>query len=298
MLQLEPKSPDFELIVGENPELKRLASGFGFTEGPLWKGDWLLFSDIPNNRLVELRLKNEGPEVLTFRYPSGNANGNTHDHEGRILTCEHSNRRVTRTEKDGSVEVIASSFEGKRLNSPNDIVVDQKGAIYFTDPTFGLPNRSEGKELAHQGLYRVDPSTLQIDLLVEDLQLPNGLAFSPDGELLYVDDSEMHHMRVFNVAQDGSLTGGEVFADLRGQPNEVGVPDGMKVDIKGNIYCTASGGLWVLNSNGDHLGRIVCPEIPANCGWGNEENRTLFITARTSVYSIELKIPGNFTTFD
>ena len=295
MLKLDKKSPDFDLIVGESPELRRIASGFGFTEGPLWRGDRLLFSDIPNNRIVDLRLKDEGPEVFTFRYPSGNANGNTQDRQGRILTCEHSNRRVTRTEEDGSITVIASSFEGKRLNSPNDIVVDCKGFIYFTDPTFGLPNRIEGKELAHQGLYRVDPVTFQIELLVDNLKLPNGLAFSLNEESLYVDDSELHHIRIFNVEKDGSLSGGEVFAELKGTPEEIGVPDGMKVDTEGNIYCTARGGLWVLNSNGGHLGRMIFPEIPANCGWGGKDNKTLFLTARTSVYAINLEIPGNFT---
>ena len=292
MLTLDQRHPDFEAIVGAEPAMERIAAGFGFTEGPLWRGGHLLFSDIPNSRIVRWEPKEEGPEVTTFRHPSGNANGHTLDRQGRLLSCEHSTRRVTRTEPDGTLTVLASSFEGKRLNSPNDVVVAPSGAIYFTDPSFGLPNRTEGKELDHQGVYRIDPDSGELTLLIADFDLPNGLAFSPDATRLYVDDSAEHHIRAFDVAADGSLSGGEVFAALPGKEGEIGVPDGMKVDIAGNIYCTAQGGLWVLNASGELLGRIICPEQPANCGWGGDDWQTLYLTARTGIYRVRLNVPG------
>ena len=292
MLTLDQRRPEFEAIVGPEPAMERIAAGFGFTEGPVWRGGHLLFSDIPNSRIVRWEHKEEGPEVTTFRHPSGNANGHTLDHEGRLVSCEHSTRRVTRTEPNGPVTVLASEFEGKRLNSPNDVVVAPGGAIYFTDPPFGLPDRTEGKELRHQGVYRIDPATGELALAAADFDLPNGLAFSPDASRLYVDDSAKHHIRVFDVAADGSLSGGDVFADLTGNEGEIGVPDGMKVDSAGNVYCTGQGGLWVFEPGGAVLGRIICPEQPANCGWGEDDWRTLYLTARTGVYSIRLNIPG------
>ncbi len=292
MLTLDQRHSDFERIVGDDPTMERIAAGFGFTEGPLWRGDHLLFSDIPHSRIVRWEQQPEGPEVTTFRAPTGNANGHTLDRQGRLVSCEHSARRVSRTEADGSVVTLADAFEGKRLNSPNDVVVRSDGALYFTDPPYGLPNMTEGKELAFQGVYRLDADGSGPHLVVDGFERPNGLAFSPDESRLYVADTPRSHVRAFDVAADGSISGGEVFAELRGKEGEIGGPDGMKVDVEGNLYCTAQGGVWVLTAGGTVLGRIILPEQPANCGWGGDDWRTLYVTARTGVYRVALQVPG------
>ena len=292
MLMLDRRHPDLEHIVGDDPVGERIAAGFGFTEGPLWRGSHLLFSDIPNSRIVRWEQKAEGPELTTFRTPSGNANGHTLDRQGRLVSCEHSARRVSRTEADGSVVTLADAFEGKRLNSPNDVVVRNDGSLYFTDPPYGLPNLTEGKELDFHGVYRLDFDGSGPHLLVDDFDRPNGLAFSLDESRLYVADTARHHIRAFDVAADGSISGGDVFAVLRGNDGEIGGPDGMKVDVEGNVYCTARGGLWVVSGGGTVLGRIILPEQPANCGWGGSDWTTLYLTARTGVYRVELQVAG------
>jgi gluconolactonase len=286
--RFEPAYPTFSHLV---PMLDRVATGFGFTEGPVWRGDDLLFSDIPNSRTVCYRPGYGGAEITTFRHPTGNANGLTLDHDGRVLACEHSGRRVSRIDHAGKVETVADSFEGKRLNSPNDVVVRSDGSIFFTDPPYGLPRHTEGKELPFNGVYRVDPSGA-IRLLVDDFERPNGLAFSPDGRTLYVDDSARHHLRAFDVAADGSLSNGRVLAELKPGPGERGVPDGMKVDQEGNIYCTGAAGVWIFDRNGRFLGRIVTPEVPANLAWGDADWQTLYITAQTSLYRIRMSVSG------
>lgn len=281
---------DHELrrLVREDAPVERIAAGFRFTEGPIWRGDHLLFSDIPASRIVRWREAPEGPEVVTFRAPSGNSNGLTLDHSGRLIACEHSTRRVTRTEADDSLTVIAERYQGRRLNSPNDVVVADDGSIYFTDPPYGLPNQSEGRELPFNGVFRVTEAGLT--LLVDDFERPNGLAFSPDRKTLYVDDTARHHIRAFRVDSSGGLSGGEVFAELRS--SEPGGPDGMKVDVEGNVYSTGSGGIWVFAPTGRKLGRIVLPELPANVAWGGPDWRTLFATARTGVYRLRVEVAG------
>jgi gluconolactonase len=286
--RFEPAYPTFSHLV---PMLDRVATGFGFTEGPVWRGDDLLFSDIPNSRTVRYRPGYGGAEITTFRHPTGNANGLTLDHEGRVLACEHSGRRVSRIDYAGKVETVADNYEGKRLNSPNDVVVRSDGSIFFTDPPYGLPRLTEGKELPFNGVYCVDPSGA-IRLLVDDFERPNGLAFSPDERTLYVDDSACHHLRAFDVAPDGSLSNGRVLTELKPGPEERGVPDGMKVDQEGNIYCTGAAGVWIFDRNGRFLGRIVTPEVPANLAWGDADWRTLYITAQTSLYRIRMSVPG------
>ena len=288
--EFESKDSAFQRIVGDKPKLEHLATGFGFTEGPIWGDDHLLFTDIPNSRIVRYDMAEEGPCVTTFRYPSGNANGMTRDAQGRLVVCEHSNRRVSRTESDGSITVLANRYEGRRLNSPNDLVVKSDGSIYFTDPPYGLPGQSQGKELDFQGVFRVSPDAQTLTLLVSDMERPNGLAFSPDESLLYIADSAKKHIKVFNVELDGSLSGGSVFVEM--DSDEPGVPDGMKVDVEGNLYSTGPGGLWVFDPAGKLLGRIMPPQIPANCAWGGDDWKSLYMTARTGLYRVRLNIPG------
>jgi gluconolactonase len=271
--------------------LDQIATGFIFTEGPVWRGSDLLFSDINNSRTVRYQPLPEGPAISTFRTPSGNANGLTLDHEGRLLACEHSGRRVSRVDHKGKVETIADNFEGKRLNSPNDIVVRSDGAIFFTDPPYGLPYLTDGKELPYNGVYRVDKNG-KIDLLVDDFERPNGLAFSPDERSLYVDDSQLGHIRRFDVAADGSISGGRVWAELKAGPGEGGVPDGMKVDREGHVYCTGPAGVWIFEPTGRYIGRIMTPEVPANLAWGDADWSTLYITAHSSVYRLRMNVPG------
>jgi gluconolactonase len=275
-----------EAILEENTQVEKVASGFEFTEGPLWHPQgFLLFSDIPANTIYQWT-PNKQPR--TFRRPSGNANGNTFDREERLITAEHGNRRVSRTEKDGTVVTLASQYEGKRLNSPNDLVVKSDGSIYFTDPPYGI--NSEQEELGFYGVYRLAPDGT-LTLLVKDFVRPNGIAFSPDEKTLYVNDTEKGHIRVFDVKPDGTLENGRIFAELK-DPSQKGVPDGMKVDEAGNVYSTGSGGIWVFSPSGNLLGRIEVPEVAANIAWGDRDFKTLYITASNSLYRIRLKIPG------
>jgi len=284
---LEIKSEAFPRLFPDGATPERVATGFRFTEGPVWIAEQksLLFSDIPGDRIYELAADGR---VMTFREPSGNSNGLTRDQKGRLITCEHGNRRVTHTEEDGSITVLAESFRGKRLNSPNDVVVKSDGAIYFTDPSYGI--EPEEQEQPVQGVYRLSPDGQELSLVTQDLARPNGLAFSPDEKKLYIDDSQCRHIRVFNVREDGSLSGGSIFHDMNvGAP---GSPDGMKVDLEGRVYCTGAGGVWVFDNAGKHLGTIVMPEKPSNCAWGDEAWHTLYITAETSVYKIRVNTPG------
>jgi len=275
-------------IVLDESKLERIATGFKFTEGPVWNAseDFLLFSDIPANRIY--KWPGNG-EVDVFREPSGNSNGLTYDKEGRLIICEHGNRRLSRIELDGTYTILADGFRGKRLNSPNDVVVKSDGTIYFTDPPYGI--RPEEQELPFQGVFHLDPDSGELNLVVADFDRPNGLAFSPDEETLYIaDSSSRRHVRAFDVRPDGALSGGRVFAEIRSELP--GNPDGMKVDVEGNLYVAAAGGVWIFSEDGDHLGVIRTPETPANCAWGGEDWRTLFITARASLYRIRLGIPG------
>ena len=267
-------------------EPDQLATGFKFTEGPVWHPDGnLFFSDIPAHRIFKLM-----PDVTSeiYREPSGGANGLTFDTQGRLIACEYHSRRVSRTETDGTISVLADNYGGKRLNSPNDVVVKSDGSIYFTDPFYGFPADQE-RELDFQGVYRIAPDGT-ISLLVDDFGVPNGLAFSPNEIILYIDDSRHQHVRAFDVLSDGSLANGRTMIDMTADAR--GAADGMKVDIAGNLYVTGAGGTWVISPTGEHLGTIVTPELPANCAFGGPDHKTLFIAARTSIYSIRLKIAG------
>ncbi len=290
-------------IVASAVRIEKLAGGFGFTEGPVWtRQGCLLFSDIPNN--VIFKWTPDG-NISEFRRPSGydgtdaapgaliGSNGLTLDPEGRVVVCEHGNRRVTRIEADGRVTVLAESYQGKRLNSPNDAVYRSNGALYFTDPPYGLAKRDEDpyKELPFNGVYCLAEEALR--LASTDLTRPNGLAFSPDERYLFVANSD-HERKIwmrFEARRDGALENGSVFYDAT-SARQPGVPDGMKVDREGNLYCTGPGGIWIFSPVGTHLGTIEFPEVPANCAWGDEDAMTLYVTARTSLYRIRLNIPG------
>jgi gluconolactonase len=278
-----------------------LASGFGFTEGPVWApGGYLLFSD-PNNNFI-YRWSPDG-QVSVYRTKSGYAgadiaeykqpgsNGLAFDREGRLTVAEHGNRRISRIEKNGMVTVLADRFEGQRLNSPNDLVYKSDGALYFTDPPFGLPNVFDDprKELAYRGVYRWSPEG-KLQLLTKELTGPNGLAFSPDEKFLYVtnwDTSNKVVMR-YGVNQDGTLSNGHVFFDMTSAPGEEAL-DGIKVDREGNLFVSGPGGVWILSPAGRHLGTIRAPELPANMAWGDGDGRTLYLTGRTGLYRIRLK---------
>jgi sugar lactone lactonase YvrE len=278
----------FESIVGSAAEVQKLAGGFQFVEGPVWHPDgYLLFSDIPANTIYRWVPGASGAEV--YRRPSNHSNGLTLDRENRLLACEH-DRRVSRTEPDGTVASIAERYQGRRLNSPNDIVCKSDGSIYFTDPPYGLPKQTEGKELDYNGVFRLAPDGT-LTLLDDTFVRPNGLAFSPDEKTLYVDDTAEMHIRAFDVLPDGTLANGRVFVDMR-EPGKDGVPDGMKVDVLGNVFCTGPGGIWVLSPEGEAVGRIEVPEVPANLAWGNADGKTLYITARTGLYCVRVKAGG------
>jgi sugar lactone lactonase YvrE len=300
MAPLEVYNPALHDLIAPDAPIERIAGGLGFTEGPVWRRTYLLFSDIPNKRIVRWRRQPEGPELTT--YATGMSNGLTLDRQGQVLAAEHDGRRVTRVAEDGSRTVLAERFEGKRLNSPNDILVKSDGSIYFTDPPYaiqpstpGMPRPAgwwtapiPGKELPYNGVYRLAPDgTLR--LLVDDFALPNGLAFSPDESTLYVADSAHGHIRAFDVRPDGTLTNGRILFEM--PSNDPGVADGFKVDLQGNVFSTGPGGVWVYRPTGERLGRIVLPELPANLAWG-EDGSVLFLTARTSVYRLPTKTRG------
>jgi gluconolactonase len=274
-----------QTIMSSNAKVEKLSSGFKFTEGPVWeRRGFLLFSDIGANTIYKWT---RAGQISAFRRPAGHSNGNTLDQQGRLITAEH-DRRLVRTEKDGTIMTLAERYQGKRLNSPNDVVVKSDGSIYFTDPPYGIGKEKE--ELGFYGVYRLS-SDGNLTLLTKEMVRPNGLAFSPDEKKLYVSDSEKGHIRVFQVKPDGTLSKGQVFAELPG-PKEKGVPDGMKVDVQGNVYSTGSEGVWVFSPSGKLLGKIFVPEVVTNLAWGDKDYKTLYITAATAIYRIRLNIAG------
>lgn len=275
----------------------RLCTGFQFTEGPVWipHDSCLLFTDIPSNRIHRWRPGADESEI--YREPSGNANGLTLDGSGNVLACEHSGRRVSRAPYDGSAETVVDSFEGKRLNNPNDLVVHSSGAIYFTNPWLGetlqqvMGDPDATQELDYQGVYRIGTDG-QLICIADDFVFPNGLAFSPDESTLYVNDSRTGQIRQFNEEADGSWREAQLLVDMTGSEG-LGVPDGMKVDADGRIWSTGIGGVWVLEPDGNLLGIIeLDDEHAANLNWGGDDFTTLFLTARTSVYSIDTAVRG------
>ena len=293
--RIEQLDPALEKIISASEPIQHLADGFGGpqgpAEGPLWwkEGGYLLFSDIHNNKRMKYL---PGTGVSLFQEPTNRANGLTRDVQGRLIACEHDSRRVTRQELDGSLTVIANSFQGRQLNRPNDVVVKSDGCIYFTDP-WTSPNAPEQWDLTFSGVYRVTPDLGTISLLIGDFVVPNGLAFSPDESVLYINDSRRGHIRASDLMANGTLAKqtDRVFVDLRG--DEPGVPDGMKVDTEGNVYCGGAGGLWIMDPAGKKLGRIV-HGAPAttNLAFGGGDWKTLYFTSRNHLGAVSVKIPG------
>jgi gluconolactonase len=295
--EFEVLDPRFRRLIQPNALLQKITGDCLWTEGPVYlpAADLLIWSDIPNNRMMRWA---PGMGVGVFRAPSNFSNGNTLDGEGRIVTCEHGGRRVTRTEHDGRVLELASRFEGKRFNSPNDVIVDSRGVIWFTDPDYGILGDYEGyradSEIGRCNVYCISPGDGRVQLVADDFIKPNGLAFSPDESVLYIADSGAthdengpRHIRAFDVARDGALLHSRVVIDM-----ERGVPDGFRVDEKGNIWTSAEDGVHCCTPAGILLGKISIPEVVSNLTFGGAYRNTLFITATTSVYALPLCVRG------
>ncbi|SCY73204.1 SMP-30/gluconolactonase/LRE family protein [Microvirga guangxiensis] len=288
----------FRRLVIPTARLEKLTEGCRWAEGPAYfpAGRYLVWSDVPNDRMM--RFDETSNAVSIFRNPSGYSNGNTVDRQGRLITCEHGNRRVTRTEHDGSITVIASHYEGKRINSPNDVVVKSDGSIWFTDPAYGIDSDYEGhkaeSEIGSCHVYRVDPQSGSVSVVADDFVRPNGLAFSPDEKRLYVADTGAthvadgpRHIRAFDVGENSRLTGGNVFATCTS-----GLFDGFRLDDAGRIWASAGDGVHCYESDGTLIGKILVPEVVANVVFGGIKRNRLYICATTSLYAIMLPVNG------
>jgi gluconolactonase len=284
--ELEALSPAFWKLVPKQAKLETVATGFGFTEGPVWdKSGFVYVSDEEINKIFRVYPDGHKEELIAL----GDPDGNTYDHQLRLIDTASVLRAIVRIAPDGKYTVLADHFEGKKLNSPNDVVIGPDGAIYFTDPTLDLV-KGETQEIPYQGVYRLDDSG-KVTLLTKDLTQPNGLAFSPDGKRFYVDDSAEKNIRVYDVRSDGTLENGRIFGEEKGSKGE-GVPDGMRVDRKGNIFVTGPKGIWIWDPQGHHIGTIAMPEQPANLAWGDAHYDTLYITATHGVYKLHTKTKG------
>jgi len=289
---VEVRDKRFESVVGGSVDFERLATGCIFTEGPLWhrREKYLLFSDMPGDHL---RRWSEKDGVTTFRKPCNKSNGLAWDLQGQLLACEHASSHLTRTEPDGRITVLASHHEGKELNSPNDLAVKSDGAIYFSDPSYGRMEhfgRPREPQLAFRGVYRLSPDGKTLALLASDFGQPNGVCFSRDERTLFVNDTEKQHIRAFDVQADGSVANSRVWAKTVGEG--AGAPDGMKIDSAGNLYSCGPGGIHVFAPDATCLGVIQVPEYTSNFCWGDDDLKSLFITASTSVYRIRIATPG------
>jgi gluconolactonase len=281
---------DLSNIIEAGSEFEQMATGFVFTEGPVWDSGYLYFVDIRTNLLCRMK---PGEDYEVVRRETGAGDGLTFDHNGNLLMCEGSHRRLTRTNKDtGRIEIIAERWNKLRLNSPNDVIARPDGTVYFTDPPWSV--KPEKRQLDFAGVYRISPDG-EVHMEADEMEFPNGLAMSADGSKLYVSNTRSNpYLNVYEVKSDGSLGKGERFADIPYGPNGTvdGVPDGVKVDESGNVFCTGTGGGWVFSSDGTKIGVIEAPELPANLGFIGEDRKTLVFTSRTSVYSIRVQIPG------
>ncbi|MFN0106279.1 MAG: SMP-30/gluconolactonase/LRE family protein [Bryobacteraceae bacterium] len=275
---------EFKKLFAPAAKVERLATGLQFVEGPVWMPTgFLVFSDIPAD---ELKRWDAAGGVQTFRKPSNNANGNTLDKSGRLVTAEHGAHRISRTTTDGAVETLIEKFEGKNLNSPNDVVIKSDGSIWFTDPDYGLSGRT--KEQAGNYVYRLDPSAKTLVPVVKDFDKPNGLCFSPDESKLYIADSgQPKHIRSFDVSKDGAVSGGAVFAKI-----DKGGPDGIRCDAGGRVWSSSGDGAQIFAADGRLIARILLPEAAANLTFGGRDGKTLFLTARKSLYMVPTKVRG------
>lgn len=284
--ELQSLSPKFWDLIDHDAKPETVATGFGFTEGPMWDAAGFLYvSDEIQNKIFRVYPNGKKEELISL----GDPDGNTFDRRHRLIDCASVLRAIIEVTSDGKYKILADHYDGKKLNSPNDVIVGPDGALYFTDPTLDLV-QGEKQEIPFQGVYRLDDKG-NLQLLTKDLSQPNGLAFSPDGKHLYIDDSKQKNIRVYDVAADGTLSNGRIFADETGGKGE-GVPDGMRVDQAGNLFVVGPKGIWIWDDKGNHLGTIVLPEQPANLTWGDTDYRTLYITATTSVYRLPMKTQG------
>jgi gluconolactonase len=291
-------------LIADDAEVEQLGTGFTFTEGPIWnkEGSFLLFSDMPGD---VRRRWDEAAGVSEIARPSNKGNGMTLDAHGRLIVCEHSTSSVVRIDPDGTGsgrEVLASHYEGKELNSPNDVIVKSDGSIYFSDPTYGrMPGFGveREQELDFQGVYRIGADGGEPQLLVDDFEQPNGLCFSPDESLLYINDTPRAHIRLFDVQPDGSIANGRVFAQGIGTGSlEKGdLVDGMKCDQRGNIWVTGPEGVWVFNPEGEHLGIVEIPENVGNLHWGGPDWKWMFVCASTGLYRFQTEVAGRREPF-
>jgi gluconolactonase len=294
----EVVDPAFNRLVRQGAQLRKLATGCVWAEGPCWfaEGGYVIWSDIPNDRILKW---SEREGMTVFRKPCNFTNGHTRDRQGRLVSCEHGGRRVSRTEPDGKVVTLVDRYRGKRLNSPNDVVVKSDGTVWFTDPPYGILSNHEGhqaeSELGQNYVFRLDPASGSLTIVADDFDKPNGIAFSPDEKVLYVADTGRshrpdgpHHIRAFDVGRDGRLSRSRVFAVI-----DPGMADGFRLDTHGNVWTSAGDGIHVFNPSGALLGKILIPErAVANCTFGGPDKTTLFITATTSLYSIEVSARG------
>jgi gluconolactonase len=283
---LRAESPLFWDLFAHDARLQLVATGFGFTEGPIWDpAGFLYVSDEEINKIYRVYPDGHREEFISL----GDPDGNTYDLNHALIDCASVLRAIIRIDAMGNYTVLTRRYEGKRFNSPNDVVIGPDKAIYFTDPTLDLP-KGEKQEIPFQGVYRLSDRG-EVRLLTKDLSQPNGLAFSPDGKKLYVDDSDQRNIRVYDFHADGTVSNGRIFGGEAGRGK--GVPDGMKVDERGYLYVTGPEGIWVWNAEGQHLGTIVLPEQPANLAWGDSDYGTLYITATKSVYKLRTKARGD-----
>lgn len=267
-------------IIEKDAKVEQVCTGYRFTEGAAWTREGkLIFSDIPGNQLHVW----EGAAKV-YRDAAGNPNGNTIGPDGLLYTAHHRTRNVTKTAKDGTVTILIDKFEGKRLNSPNDLVFRKNGDLYFTDPPYGLGRQAP--ELDFRGVFLLRKNG-EVVALSRDFTTPNGIAFSPNEKTCYVADTQKRHIRAFDIAKDGTFENGRMLI-----PDVGGGPDGLRVDVKGNLYITATGGIHVFDSKGTKLGLIPTPENPTNCAWGDKDAKTLYITAQKSIYKVRVKQKG------
>jgi gluconolactonase len=290
---VEAVAPELERLISSDVQVERIPADCIFAEGPLWNAreSYFLWADIVGDKILQWT---PGKGISVFLKPSGKANGLTYDRQGRLLVAGWGSRSVWRLEPDGSITTLASHYQGRRINTPNDIVVKSDGAIYWTDPTGalfipGMCGEDVQQYLPFQGVYRLSPDGSTVTAIVDDGENPNGLAFSPDESLLYVNDTTRRHIRVFDVQPDGSVQNGRLFYQDTG--DEPGNPDGMKVDSEGNVYCTGAGGVRIISPAGKLLGTIKLHPV-TNMAWGDADWKTLYVTGRSEVYRVRCNVPG------
>ena len=292
-MKIESYRSEFTDLIDAQTPIELIADGFTFTEGPIWdiENNRLLFSDIPENKIYSWSEK-QGTSI--YRSPSNFSNGLTFDPLGNLIICEHQGRAISSVGKNKEIKTLADSFDGMKLNSPNDVIAAKDGSILFSDPIYGLRSKMGGpaeQELPFQGVFRLPPNSSRLELITDSFERPNGLVFSPDEKLLFVNDTVRQHIRIFEVKENWSISGGQVWVELWDDAYG-GRPDGMKMDVHGNMFCTGPGGIWVFDSNATLLGRIFLAEKTSNLAWGNSDRKSLFITSSSTIYRIRCNTNG------